>query len=267
MNKLLKNSISRVFSFSGRYPTIATDIDSLLSLIKSLHPVIPSCGLIRLGGNGDGGYIVPDDLQGVTTCFSPGVGSCSQFELDCANLGMKVFMADGSIDSPPISNSNFNFQKTYISPLNDRNSVSLEHWVITQLQDRGGELILQMDIEGSEYTVLASTPVELLKKFRVICVEFHELQSLHSAPFFRLARNAFLTLLHSHTCVHIHPNSVCGQTTFQGITIPNVAEFTFLRTDRVGSCVPATVFPHPLDCENSLKETLKLPAVWHSSRE
>jgi hypothetical protein len=36
--------------------------------------------LIRLGADGDGGYLVPDDLEDVAACFSPGVDDRASFE-------------------------------------------------------------------------------------------------------------------------------------------------------------------------------------------
>ena len=31
--------------------------------------------LLRIGGEGDGAYLVPDDLTGITSCYSPGVSN------------------------------------------------------------------------------------------------------------------------------------------------------------------------------------------------
>ena len=57
----------------------------VLGLIKSLRPM--DCGkkLIRIGGNEDGGYLVPDDLEGIEYCFSPGVSTTVDFETHLAD--------------------------------------------------------------------------------------------------------------------------------------------------------------------------------------
>ena len=55
------------------------------------------------GPDGDGGYLVPDDLEGIVACFSPGVSNVAGFEKDCALKGMKVFMADASVEARPRS--------------------------------------------------------------------------------------------------------------------------------------------------------------------
>src|SRR5690554_7786815 len=44
----------------------------------SLHDALPI--LLRIGGDADGSYLVPDDLHGVSACFSPGVNKIKYFE-------------------------------------------------------------------------------------------------------------------------------------------------------------------------------------------
>ena len=55
----------------------------LSSLIEILKPVAINKRFIRLGANADGGYLLPDDLEGVAACFSPGVADCVKFEEAC----------------------------------------------------------------------------------------------------------------------------------------------------------------------------------------
>lgn len=93
MGGLLGNR-TRIRFGSRRIRTKSTNPDVLMGLIRSLAPVIPPQGLIRLGPASDGGYLVPDDLAGIRACFSPGVSKVSDFEFDCANRGMQVFLAD-----------------------------------------------------------------------------------------------------------------------------------------------------------------------------
>lgn len=70
------------------FPTRVTDESGVRSLVARLHPVAASADLIRLGPGGDGGYLVPDDLDGIVACYSPGVSAISGFERDCADRGM-----------------------------------------------------------------------------------------------------------------------------------------------------------------------------------
>jgi hypothetical protein len=60
----------------------ATDLHEIKRVISLLWPITTQHELIRLGGNGDGGYLVPDDLDGLDYCFSPGVSITANFEND-----------------------------------------------------------------------------------------------------------------------------------------------------------------------------------------
>ena len=54
-----------------------------------------SCELIRIGGDGDGGYLLPDILNDISYCFSPGVSQTSFFEKELSeNYNIQSFMVD-----------------------------------------------------------------------------------------------------------------------------------------------------------------------------
>jgi hypothetical protein len=122
-----------------------------------------------------------------------------------------------------------------------------------------------MDIEGDEYVVFLTTPEAVLRRFRIMVVEFHYLHLLPTLQFFRLAAPVFRRLLTTHACVHIHPNSHCGFVEQDGLRLPRMMEFTFLRRDRARVARYAATFPHPLDCANDAGRDLPLPACWHSA--
>jgi hypothetical protein len=116
-----------------------------------------------------------------------------------------------------------------------------------------------MDIEGDEYETFLSTPTALLERFRIIVAEFHNLDFLFSEPIFALYSKAFEKILRTHTCVHIHPNNCSSLVRVSWLDIPQLAEFTFLRNDRVTSRTFATQFPHPLDRDNVAERPVPLP--------
>jgi hypothetical protein len=202
---------------------------------------------------------VPDDLKGIEACFSPGVSNVAGFERDCAEMGMKVFMADASVEQPPETHPQFNFIKKYIGCNTQEDFITLSDWVGASLPNSHADLLLQMDIEGYEYETLLSTSSCILQRFRIIVVEFHNLDCLFSEPIFALYSKTFEKILSTHTCVHIHPNNIASSIKVRGLEIPQLAEFTFLRNDRVKSRTFATEFPHPLDRDNSGKPSLSLP--------
>jgi hypothetical protein len=45
----------------------------LKSFFGLINPVITVKELIRIGGDADGGYLVPNDLEDLSGCFSPGL--------------------------------------------------------------------------------------------------------------------------------------------------------------------------------------------------
>lgn len=262
----LKQTAISVSSLGNLFPAVATAPDEVAALVRRLHPSRPATGLIRVGPAGDGGYLLPDDLDGIQACFSPGVGNLTGFEEDCARLGMQVFMADGSIDPPPIAHPSMRFERKFIGAITDGDFVTLDDWVRAAIGDDRSDLLLQMDIEGYEYETLLSVPATLLSRFRVVAAEFHDLDQLWNRGFFRLASRAFDKLLRTHACVHIHPNNCVPPIRRRGLTIPPVMEFTFLRRDRTFAGALATEFPHPLDVENTPNPPCVLPACWYGNR-
>ena len=51
-----------------------------LKLLDVLQPKPSPIPLVRLGGNWDGAYMVPNDLKGIVACMSPGVSNVKRFE-------------------------------------------------------------------------------------------------------------------------------------------------------------------------------------------
>jgi len=145
--------------------------------------------------------------------------------------------------------------------------MTIDDWAKLSLPDSQGDLLLQMDIEGSEYEVLSGASDDLLKRFRIIVVEFHSLNELWSKPFFKLVSQVFEKLLQTHTCVHNHPNNCSDSVRIGDIEIPMVVELTFLRNDRIRGSSFAKIFPHPLDVDNRQKKpSLLLPKCWYSGK-
>lgn len=239
-----------------------TRTEQMAAFARALHPV--EADLIRVGAPGDGGYLVPDVLDGIAACFSPGVGDCSDFELACAERGMSVFLADATVDGPAVEHPEFRFVRKYVGGYSDDTTISLDDWVASAgVGD--GDLLLQMDIEGGEYASLLAASPELLRRFRVMAIEFHFFGQLAEDPFFALAASMFGKILESHVVVHAHPNNFSGLAEVAGIVTPQVVELTFVRRDHDLGAGYATRFPHPLDVENASDRPMPLPLAWYHS--
>lgn len=234
------------------------------NLVESLRPVQVEYPLIRIGPDGDGGYLVPDDLSGIHACYSPGVSSTIGFDLDCAARGMKVFLADASVEGLPQEHPSLAFTKKFLSCWQDDAHFTIDDWVRSTLSEGiDYDLMLQMDIEGGEYQALSSMSDALLSRFRILVIEFHFLDHLWNPGFFFLVQPIFARILKSHYCVHLHPNNCCGYFARGGIEIPRIMEFTFLRKDRVATPLCASSgYPHPNDFDNTSSLPLVLPQCW-----
>jgi hypothetical protein len=242
----------------------ATSFDQLRTFFSQTVPRTTNHRLIRLGPPNDGGYLVPDDLEGITACFSPGVSWVAGFEKDMADRGIRCFLADYSVESPPLKHPLFVFEKKYIGTSNCNVFMMLSDWVFRNAPLES-EMLLQMDIEGAEYKVLLDTPDDLLRKFRIITIEFHLLDALFDPMGFGLISLVFEKLLRSFEIVHIHPNNCWHPIRYGPFEVSQWTEFTFLRKDRIGSSHPTAHFPHELDMANlSDRADYPLSKCWYS---
>lgn len=245
--------------------TIQTSVAEVRALIRKLRPL--DCGkeLIRIGGNGDGGYLVPDDLEGIEYCFSPGVNTVSNFENHLADLKIKSFLADYSVDAPAIMRPELVFDKKFLGSTDHGKFITLASWKNRYIPDYSGDLILQMDIEGSEYPVIINTPDQLLDQFRILVIEFHRLDRLFEPVFFSLISSCFEKILEYFHVVHIHPNNESGSVKKGDLEVPKIMEFTFLNKRRTDRTNPQLSFPHKLDVANLPGRDLLLPRCWYAN--
>ncbi|MBC8549434.1 MAG: FkbM family methyltransferase [Candidatus Brocadiales bacterium] len=241
-----------------------TETKDLESLLKLLYPISCDTPLIRFGPFNDGGYLIPDDLNGIEACFSPGVSSVSGFEKECADRGIKVFLADRSVNNPAEEDELFHFTKKFIGSFSNSDFITIDNWVNASLPNSVDDLILQMDIESFEYETLLSMSEETLNRFRIMVIEFHSLDQLWNKPFFSIAGRAFQKIMQTHDCVHIHPNNIANTQTINNIEIITTMEFTFLRKDRIKNAKFTNKFPHELDSDNcTIHDSKILPTNWH----
>ena len=264
MNFVYKSIIGLISNF-GVYLVRKTTKKDVLNLINKLKPINTNLSLLRLGCKNDGGYLIPNDLSGINYCFSPGVDTQAEFELDCANLGMKVFLADASVESPPLEHNNFIFTKKYIGASNSDNFITIDHWVNNSISKLlSDDILIQMDIEGYEYEVILNMSEALINRTRIFIVEFHNLQHIWNKQFFQIINSAINKILQNHLCVHIHPNNCCGLTKIQGIDFPKVLEVTFIRKDRVQNTFGFSKIPNKLDASCTDHKEIKLSKLWTS---
>ncbi|CAB4718436.1 MAG: hypothetical protein F2667_09605 [Actinobacteria bacterium] len=229
---------------SGLFVARTVSVDSVTESLTPLRVTPCETPLIRLGPDADGGYLVPDDLDGIAAAISPGVSTESRFDLAIAERGIPVTLVDASVEGPSVSHEAFTFVPKFVDTFESEQTVTLSQLVADQPD---GDLLLQMDIEGAEYRTLGSTPYDVLERFRIILLEIHDLNHIVLPTRDREIPSFVTRLLHTHAIVHSHPNNYAPVAKIGGTAVPHTLELTLLRRDRF---VPATripTYPHPLD--------------------
>jgi hypothetical protein len=246
--------VKRLFLIFGLYLQKAADPQKAAAAIDRFRPTRTEHNLIRVGGSGDGGYLIPESQVGmISAVFSPGVADVADFELFFAERGVKCFLIDGSVNDSPSSHENMKFEKLWLSEVTvPGESVSLNDWVTHEGQG-SSDLLLQIDIEGAEFETLLSTPEHILMRFRVIVIEIHDMQASLSRSGSRLLNALASKINATHTSVHLHVNNAVAPLVAGRKKFPEVVEVTFLRNDLINKRFGSASLPHPLDAPNTLK--------------
>jgi hypothetical protein len=238
------------------------DLQKTISLVSPQSLGVP---LIRLGGNGDGGYLLPDDMEGITACFSPGVDFTALFEKELATkYHIKSYLADYSVSQSPEDSEYIHFEKKFLGTKNNHQFTRLEDWFERHtIATPNGDYLLQMDIEGAEFEVILDTPQHVLRQFRTIIIEFHGMEKMFHSGHLKKIKSVFEKLTQNHLVAHIHPNN--GRPLFykDGIEIPKVFEMTLYRKNCCNADQAPLAFPHKLDRTNvTSKPDFSLPKTW-----
>jgi hypothetical protein len=270
LKKLIRRNIillSHLAKHFGKVFRLEQAVDPMLLdyFFRSLRDAQVKVPLIRVGGAGDGAYLVPDLLENVQACFSPGVAETASFEEELAQRNIPCYLADFSVNASPIKHPLLTFTKKNLGLVESDECMTLESWISTSLEN-SYNLLLQMDIEGAEYEVVHATPLSTLRKFSIIVIEFHSLELLVGSSGFTLVWSSINKLLQDFSIVHMHPNNADQPINYKGRMIHPVVEFTFLRNDFVTNQSRGLLMPHPLDVVNvPNKPSVELDTQWYKA--
>jgi hypothetical protein len=226
--------------------------------------------LVRLGGDNDGGYVVPEEfVRKAKALVSLGVGSSWQFEKDArtlnpslrihaydhtvsAKLFARQYVAEiaafltGKVEFAKVRRrrqrlrdyrSFFGRDATHFKQrIHDRlDSESVD--LATVFERAGpGDLFVKMDIEGAEYRVLDQL-VAHSDRILGLVIEFHDTGPLRSA-----FERCMQLLLDHFKVVHFHANNF-APTYRDGF--PEALEITLVRMDLVPGTRKRTQLPIP----------------------
>lgn len=250
----------------GRVEAVSSreDLETFFRMLSLIDPGLP---MIRLGGDIDGGYVLPDDLEDLAACFSPGVSTVADFDLSMAERGVPSFMADASVDSSPVDHPLFDFEATFVGTEDGPGWTRLDSW-LTRKAPETGDLLLQMDIEGSEWPVLTATDRAVMRRFRLIILELHDVQRICLKSGLEEVKLALGRLLEDFEMVHLHANNNEKPVRHLGYELPPVLEMTLLRKDRVHRATPVATLPHPLDVPNvAFMPEIVLAPYWYAQAQ
>lgn len=109
-------------------------------------------------------------------------------------------------------------------------------------------MLLKMDIEGCEWSVLANADNNVLKKFDQIVIEFHEI--LNYKREYPCCLKALDNLNKTHQLVYLHANNNSPVDIYGSMVTPNLLEATFVLRNKYNFEESKLVLPTDLDCPN-----------------
>jgi hypothetical protein len=255
--------ISQMYAFPPMYQKSIVDESRVKGTFYKLRPTECHVPLKRVGSKNDGGYVLPDINYENGTLLSAGISDNCDFETDLAMAGMRVHMLDGSIKAPPTEHPSFQFQPKFLAPINSPPLyISLKNW-LEQVDDFNLESnnILKLDIEGSEWRVLAEITEDQLTNFSAVVVELHWMENLNDTWSLELMSVALDLLNSKFDIVNLHPNNFAGYFRVGEVNIPRVVEVTYLRRDLKRKSQDVTSDDSNLNTPNDLEsEELELPS-------
>lgn len=248
--KTFKNFIKKLINIINLNAYWSIDKKKLIEFINLFKIKIPSdIEMIRIGSKYDGGYVIPNILDQIDFCFSAGIGNNCSFEKELRKFDIKSFGADHTIDQLPETIEGYQFSKKKISSIKADNNISFEDWVNNSASNNKN-LLGQIDIEGDEYNLILNTPIKTFRNFKLLVIEFHNVQLIRNSFIYDFYFNTFTKILEDFNICHIHINNAEKPTKVRSINVPHVIEVVFLRKDFYREKYQKVIIPHQLDERN-----------------
>ena len=197
-------------------------------IIKIFQPLdVKGLKKIRIGQKSDGGYILLDDFDEIKIAYSLGISREISFDKDLAKRNIDIFMYDHTIAKLPYKNPRFHWKKIGLTGKNtvSYNLKTLKELIIENNHTTEKNMILKLDIEGNEWDVFKTLPLNTLNQFKYIVGEFH-----FNDKNKYLYLNILKKLKKTHEIFHLHCNNCSNKLIyFDGIYICSLLEISFIR--------------------------------------
>lgn len=235
--------------------------DRMVDALRLLRPVAIDLPLVRKGSKSDGGYVMADHFKQGKVIYSFGVGGNSWWDMVMEAMGFTVYMYDHTVDGiekdgkpyeVPLGQKLY-FHKIGIGSKNTKNMRTIDQLLVDNNHHHEHNMILQCDIEGSEWDIFPSVSQETLSHFDQILVEFHTLdRGLTDDVFYKKMYKTFEALTEQFYPFHVHGNNCTVPPEFKikGKTVPTTLEVSFINKKVAMPTDEVIKFPTDLDFPN-----------------
>jgi hypothetical protein len=180
---------------------------------------------VRIGAKGDGGYVLLDDFKNIKIAYSFGISNEISFDKELADKNIDVFMYDHTIQALPFTNPKFHWKKIGVTYKKENNTNMKTFNEILEENGHTNEkdMILKIDIEGGEWSILKEINKEILLQFKYIVIEFHFANKDIS-----LYQEVFQKLNQTHQIFHLHCNNCCPIINIDGYNFCSALEVSYI---------------------------------------
>ena len=198
---------------------------------RLIRPYATSATLLRVGDEGDGGYVMADHFT-TTTAISIGIGGNVSWDLAMSSRGYSIAMFDPTIAAAPAAVPNATFHRIGRGTTAQSAASGLELESLEQLRTRAGTpedeaATLKIDVEGAEWDALVG--VASFDRYEQIVIEMHDLARLGDEESAHDVLAVLANLHSSHLPIHVHANNEAPVIPFGTYWLPDVLEVTYLR--------------------------------------
>ena len=234
--------------------------NEIYNIVSMFQPFDINRRKLRIGPEFDGGYILAEGLESQPV-LSFGAGANIDFEIELADKQHKVVIFDHTVSDLPRAHANIQHIKKGLTGKNLTSAIMVDIEEAVDLAGFSGkdDLILKIDIEGSEFEALSCSP-KTLRQFEQIAIELHWLWRLTETEFRESVATMMKLLLDDFVVFHAHGNN-CGLLRILGgsmtdlgemggLPVLDVIELSLIRKDLIIARPNKTTYPTPLDYPN-----------------